>query len=242
MAAKTFVQLYTDAIQQADESAGSGASTAKTIIKSGINESYAEVASIRDWKTLENTGTISTVSGTFEYTPVTSSAATCRIRRIQSVMDETANRYLAEIKRSDFEKSYPYVDTTLSANLGAPTLWFQSGYTSNRDIKIKLYVVPNGAMTIRLYWYEEPLELSADADVPRIPDQYHYGLGYLGLAKYFEYQKDPIASYYRTLHEQYKQKILDNEWGDSDQMPQIMPQGFANRAVIVGKIGRIYNR
>jgi len=242
MAAKTFLQLYTDALTQADETAGSGAATAKTIVKAGINESYAEIASIRDWKTLENTGTFSTASGTFEYTPVTSSASVCRIRRIQSVIDESDNRYLAEVKRSDFEKSYPYVDTTSTANLGSPTLWFQSGYTSNRDIKIKLYVVPNGAKTIRAYWYEEPLELSADGDIPRIPDQYHYGLVYAGLAKYFEYQKDPIAPYYRSLHEQYKQKVLNNEWGDSDQMPQMTPEGFPNQAVVIGKIGRVYNR
>lgn len=242
MAAKTFAQLYTDALTQADETAGSGSSTAARIVKAGINESYAEVAAIRDWKTLENSGTVATASGTFEYTPVIASASICRIRRIQSVLDETDNRYLDEVKREDFEKSYPYVDTTLATNLGSPLLWFQSGYTSARDIKVKLYPVPNAVLTARIFWFEEPLELSADTDIPRIPDQFHYGLGYLGLAKYFEYQKDPISSYYRQLHEQYKDKILANEWGDSDEMPQVMPDGAFDRAVVIGKVGRVYNR
>lgn len=241
MAAKTFLQLYTDALVQCDETAGSGSATAKTIVKAGINESYAEIASVRDWKTLENTTTFSTAQGTFEYTPVTSSASVCRIRRIQDVIDEGNNRLLQEVKREAFEADYPYVNPATATNQGNPTLWFQSGYTQGRDIKIKLWQVPQSASTVRLYWYDEPLELSNDADIPRIPDQYHYGLTYLGIAKYFEYQKDPIASYYRQLHEQYKMKILQNEWGDSDEMPAMTAQ-LPNSAVITGKLGRVYNR
>jgi len=94
----------------------------------------------------------------------------------------------------------------------------------------------------QVFFFEEPLELVNDTDVPRIPDQFHYGLNYIGIAKYFEYQKDPISSYYRQLHEQFKEKILDNEWGDTKEMPQIMPQSIDEGGVIIGKLGRIYNR
>jgi len=54
MASKTFSELYTDALIQCDEVTGSGSATAKIIVKSGINESYAEIAAVRDWETLEN--------------------------------------------------------------------------------------------------------------------------------------------------------------------------------------------
>lgn len=239
MAAKTFQELYTDALTQIDELTGSNAATAKTIVKAGINEAYAEAAGIRDWKTLENNTTITTASGTEEYTPIASSTSTPRIRRIQSIKDETNKVFLGELQREVFEQSYPYVDT--STDTGKPKVWYVSGYDSNRDIKVKLYYVPDGTYTLRVVFYEEPLALSGDSDEPRIPDQFHYGLTYLGIAKYFEFYKDPMGTYYRQLHEQFKNKIETIEWGDTDEMPAFRTEEPA-QAVVTGKIGRIYNR
>lgn len=240
MAAKTFLQLYTDALTQADETQGSSAVIAKTIIQSGINESYSEIAGLRDWPTLENNVAIASVAGTNEYTPVTNSSTVCRIRKVQSIVDETNKRYLNEQQRLIFEAIYPYVDTTVDR--GIPTIWYESGYSSNRDIKVKLYTVPDGVYAYRMFFYEEPLELSSDEDIPRIPDQFHYGLSYLGLAKYYEYQKDLVsAQQYRQLHESYKRKILTIEDGYTDEMPAMMPQTRSNSGFVIGKIGRQYN-
>lgn len=238
MASKTFVELYTDGLTQADELTGASSAAAKTIIKTGINESYAEIAGLKDWDTLTNSTSVSAAAGTEEYTPITGSSSVCRIRRIQSITDTTNNRYLNEVKRELFIRQYPSVSTT--TDRGTPTLWYVSGYTSGRDIKFKLYLVPNSAATLKVLFTEEPLELSADSDVPRIPDQWHYGLSYLGLAKYFEYQQDPLANYYRSLHDQYKKKVLDAEWGETDEMPQMTPE-TASRGFVTGKIGRVYN-
>lgn len=241
MAAKTFLELQTDALRQIDELTGGNSATVRTIIKAGINESYSEAAGIRDWKTLENNTTVTTSSGTMEYTPVNSSASTPRIRRIESIIDQTANRYLNEVKREDFERDYPYVDTSNSQNLGAPTYWFQSGYDSNRDIKFKTFLVPNDTRTLQVNFIEEPVELSNDDDEPRIPDQYHYGLTYKPIAKYFEYQEYyDKAAYYLQLHENWKRVMLDAEYGDSDEMPEMKPQTH-NRGFVQGKIGRVYN-
>lgn len=233
---KTFADLYNDGLQQADEVTGSGTTTAKTIIQKGINESYAEVSGIRDWKTLENSTTVNTVASTEEYTPITASSSVCRIRRISSIVDQTSNRFLDEITREKFEKYYPYP----SNDTGAPLLWYQSGYTSDRDIKFKLYKVPDGVYDLNVIYYEEPLELSADGDIPRIPDQFHYGLVYLGLAKYFEYQKDAMANYYRSMHEEFKKKILDIEYGSSDDMPQFGLQ-VNNTTYGLDKSSRMFN-
>lgn len=239
MAAKTFLELYTDALQVSDELSGPGSAAAKTIVKAGINESYAEVSGIRDWKTLENTATVTTVSGTEEYTPVTSSASICRIRRIESVKNTTTKRFLDEELREVFEENYPAPNATDDA--GEPLLWYLSGYTTGRDMKIKLYKIPNAVFSLSAVFYEEPLELSIATDVPRIPDQFHYGLTYLGLAKYYEFQKDPMASYYRQLHEQYKQKILNIEYNPSDEMPAFRTEQ-TRQTIVTGKLGRIYNR
>lgn len=240
MAAKTFEQLYTDALTQADETEGSSAATALSIIQSGINESYAEVAGLRDWPTLQNTTTFSTTSGTNEYTPVTASSTVCRIRRVISIIDETNKHYLTEEQRDRFNQVYPYVNT--STDIGIPSIWYESGYTSSRDINVKLYKVPDGTYTMRVFFYEEPLELSADADVPRIPDQFHYGLTYVGLAKYYEYQKDLVtANQYRQMHNDFKRKITTIETGFSDEMPAIRPVTQKNGGYIIGKIGRVYN-
>lgn len=241
MAAQTFLQLYTDALSVADESTGSGSSNARTLIKQGINEFYSEIAAARDWETLKNNTTIGTSSGTMEYTPITSSALVPRIRRIVSLVDETNNQYLEEVTEDQFKETYPYIDITASANQGNPRMWFPSGYNSNNDIKLKAYPVPNASLTLRLTFYEEPVALSADTDKPRIPDQFHYGLEYGGLAKYFEFQKDPIATYWRQQMENFKQTILNYEYGPTDEMPEMMPQGL-KKNFIIGKIGRIYNR
>jgi hypothetical protein len=233
MAQKTFLQLTQDAQRQCDDDSA----TAKLIIQSGINESYSEICGLRDWKQLENNTTISAISGTQEYTPVTSSASVPRIRRLESIKDETSSRYIDYIQREVFEKSYPYVAPT---DTGTPSLWYISGYNSNSDIMIKLFKVPDCSRTYRAIFYEEPLELLNDSDVPRIPDQFHQGLTYLGLAKYFEYQKDSFATYYRQMHEAYKAKVLTIEYSPYDQMPSITPE-IRSKAVIVGKIGRIWN-
>lgn len=206
----------------------------------GINEAYVDIASIRDWKTLENSGTVTTAVGTWEYTPVTSSGAVPRIRRIESVIDETNARYLEEVQREAFEQKYPYIDPTAANNQGSPLYWFQSGYTPNRDIKVKVFQAPNAALTLRAVWYEEPLDLVNDADIPRIPDQWHYGLVYLGLAKYYEFQKDFVSIYYRNLHDAYKAKVLEAEYADTTEMFEIQPIRLRNRFVR-GKIGQVYN-
>jgi len=240
LAAKTFEQLYTDALTQADETEGSSASIARSIIQRGINESYSEVAGLRDWPTLQNTTTFSTTANTNEYTPVTASSIVCRIRRVISIIDETNKKYITEEKLDRFNQVYPYVDTT--NDVGIPSIWYESGYTSARDINIKLYKVPDSTYTMRAFFFEEPLELSADADVPRIPDQFHYGLEYKGLAKYYNYQKDLItAGQYMQLHEDFKRKILSAEIGFSDEMPAIQPLTQKNGGYVIGKIGRIYN-
>lgn len=242
MASKTLLQLQNDALQQTDEVAGSGSTTALQIIQRGINESYAEVAAIRDWDQLKNTATTSSIVGTNLYTPVTSGSTIPRIRRIINVVDQTTPRNLNETDRQRFEYQYPFVDTTNSKNQGAPLLWMVYDYTnSSRDLRVMVYPVPSTVLTLGFTFYEEPLELSAPTDIPRLPDQFHYGLSYLGLAKYFEYQKDPLASYYRQMHEQFKVKILNDEWSDTDEMPEMKPQ-LRNRAVILGKIGKVYNR
>ncbi len=242
MAAKTFLQLQTDALTQVDELSGSGSATARTIIKSGINEAYAEIAGLRDWETLKNTGTITTSSGDMEYTPITSTTSIPRIRRIDSLLDETNNRYLDEVARSDFERDYPYVDPSLAANQGTPTLWFTSSYTSNRDVQIKLWQVPNSTLTLRMWWYEEPVELVLDADVPRIPDQYHYGLAFHAITKYYEFQEMfQKAEYYRGKFNAYKATIQEAEYNDTDEMPEVKPQTLNRGGFVIGKIGRIYN-
>jgi len=233
MAQKTFLQLTQDAQRQCDDDSA----IAKIIIQSGINESYSEICGIRDWKLLENNTTISAVAGTQEYTPIVSSTSVPRIRRIESVKDETSKRYIDYIQREVFEKSYPYVAST---DTGTPSLWYISGYDSNGDIKVKLFKVPDTGRTYRITFYEEPLELTSDLDVPRIPEQFHTGLSYLGLAKYYEYQKDAFASYYRQMHEAYKAKILTIEYSPYDQMPTITPEQ-RSKTTIIGKIGRIYN-
>jgi hypothetical protein len=237
MAAKTFSELFTDGQRQADELTGNNAANAKQIIKAGINESYAEVASLRDWETLKNETTFDSVAGTVEYTPVTSSSVVPRIRRIISILDETNDRYISFVKREIFEENYPYVGTD---DQGTPIVAYVSGYTVNHDVKVKLYPVPDGVATYRVRFYEEPLELTADSAIPRIPDQYHYGLTYLGLAKYFEFQKDPMADYYRKLHRDFKGAILANEWGDVDEMPQFEPLTI-KKTYSTSKIGRMFS-
>lgn len=235
---KTFLQIYTDALTQADETAGSGSAIAKQIIQSGINEAYADVSGIKNWKELENSVIVNLTPNVNEYTPITNSITVPRIHRIESIVDQTNNRYLTNVDREIFERSYPYIDPNV--NVGDPTIWYESGFNANRDIKFKVYQVPDTNITAQVIFYEEPLPLSSDGDIPRIPDQWHYGLSYLGLAKYYEYQHDFLSIYYRDQFEAYKAQIMMSEYNDTTVMPQFNPQP-RNRGFVIGKIGRIYN-
>lgn len=242
MAAKTFSEIYNDVLQQVDETTGSGSTVAKTIVKAGINEAYSMAAGLRNWKTLEDATTITTSQGTAEYTPTASAVAssTPRIRRIISVLDQTDNKYIQEISREVFEKTYPYVDPSSSTNQSTPRLWYESGYDSNRNVKLILYPVPASAGTFQVRYYFEPPAMVGDDTIPLLPDQFHYGLGYWAAAKYYEYQREFISNYYRELHQQWISDMLNAEYGPVIEMPQIQPQTKTTN-FIIGKIGRIYN-
>lgn len=56
-----------------------------------------------------------------------------------------------------------------------------------------LAAVPDGIYTITGRYYSKPVELTVDADVPNIPDEYHMLIPYWALSKYAGYEAAPEA-------------------------------------------------
>lgn len=115
-----------------------------------INRALRSIAAEHNWPWLQGSETITTVAGTQAYTPATDWA---QVRRLQY-----NNRDLREYPSREAAK---YQNDT-----GAPV-----GFFVEQD-KIHIVPVPDGVYSITHIYEGYTATLSADTDVPEIPDRY----------------------------------------------------------------------
>ncbi len=54
-----------------------------------------------------------------------------------------------------------------------PMLFCLAGYDSSKNWQIVLYPTPNTVMNLQLRYYQMPADMSADADLPLLPEKFH---------------------------------------------------------------------
>ena len=126
-----------------------------------VNDAKKSIESSHDWSALRSAVTVSTSSGTSEYS-ITGSGPD---PKIIDALNDTQNLFLTYQTPVWMDNAYFNTD----APSGAPDTYTFNGIDSNGDVKIKLYPNPDATYSLRFNLVIRPAELSANTDTVDIP-------------------------------------------------------------------------
>ena len=124
-----------------------------------------------DWPFMRSSGTFNTVAGTTSYT--LSSEGISDLKRFAYLTYEDSNGNQVRIKKISYDE-YVLRNIDQRSN-SAPTVFAEDLV----DRHIIYMNPPDDAYTITVHYYTEPVELSADSDIPKLPVSYHNLIAYM---------------------------------------------------------------
>lgn len=131
-----------------------------TLIKQFINDAQREVFNTKQLRFMEASTTFSTVAGDDELGVEPTDMQIPIDLRITAPVNFGSK--LVFRSYNEIDQWYPVP----SLGVGTPTDWYE--FAGN----IKLYPTPDQVYTLTLRYQKVPTELSADADVPQIPEEF----------------------------------------------------------------------
>lgn len=142
-------------------------STLDSLITAWVNNGLRNIIRRHTWEFLFVEATVTTVASTETYSLASD------VMRIYTVRNTTSSSKVNPIRVLDFYKSYPNPTAT-----GSPTLYRLSGLAQTSASSLPLYQVslfpiPDAVYSLKYTYYKRVSDLSADADVPYIPVEYH---------------------------------------------------------------------
>lgn len=150
------IRLREDAVSTIDET------TYSTLISKYVNEAKAEVEDSWDWSHLRTYVDITTVGGTDTYDLTGCDERT----RFLDAYNITTKAELTQIGNNVTHNRYNALQTVS----GSPREFDVVGYdTTDGELQVRLWPTPGAAETIRFYVVKPQAELSAAADVLKVP-------------------------------------------------------------------------
>ena len=128
-----------------------------------VNDAKREVEDATEWNSLASTVTVSTVSGTYNYTLT---GAGTRFRVID-VINDTTNILLQNAPTSWMTQRFLY---TADTDKGTPMYYNFNGVDSNGDTQVDLFQRPDGVYSIRFNLIIPQATLSSDTTRILVPD------------------------------------------------------------------------
>lgn len=149
-----------------------------------VNEAANKVASSKKWLWLEDDQTnLTMVSGTKSY------LVDPTIADVLELIDQNGAP-LSEVSRDTFEDAYRG-DTSAAAD---PTRFTVDGMDGDtRSIKVTVWPEPNEASTVTVRGLRRVAAMTADADVPEVPDELHHLIVDQAVALIREFEESPLA-------------------------------------------------
>lgn len=135
-----------------------------------VNDAKREVEDAYDWNALASTVTVTTTSGTYNYTLV----GTKTRFRVIDVMNDTSN-YVLQYAPTHW-MNQQFLLTTQGSN--SPYYYNFNGIDSNGDTQVDLFPVPDSVYTIRFNLTVPQPELTSDSTVLKVPDHVVAQLAY----------------------------------------------------------------
>lgn len=153
----TYLQLINAVLARLRESSISivGQNAYSSLIGHYINETKRQVEDAWDWDALNTTITVSTISGTSNYT------VTGIGRRFKNV---TVNDSTNDLTLKNVPAQWIRNQQQLSDVQNAQPCYYAWSGTDGTDSKIELYPTPNGAFSLKINAYVPQADLSAGTD------------------------------------------------------------------------------
>ena len=128
----------------------------------------------------EGTTTVASVIGTALY-------ALTGVAKLHRVFETTNDRRLIPMTLDQYRSMEP----DPASNQGTPTHFVNAGYNSSRQPQFYLWPTPSAVITYTCDVLNAVTDLSADADLPLLPDDYHDVLVLAGLVEEYRRLDDP---------------------------------------------------
>ena len=145
------------------QTAAYNTSTYSTLIASFVNQAKREVEDAWNWSFLRQNVTVSTISGTSQYT-LTGTNARSRLFGAREVYDDTNNTVLREVSDQIFDRDN-YLATAQSGN----PVWFRFRGVSSGAKQVDLFPTPNGSFTIYFPMIIPQADLTSDSTTITVP-------------------------------------------------------------------------
>lgn len=160
----TFLQIINRILPRMREStvAANNSTEYSTHVGHIINAVKAEIENAFYWNALRNTYEISTTAGVTSYS--LTGAGDCIIL---SGWNTTSSVELTRGTNREFDKFFFGSGGTLPQNI--PHQYLPAGLDASYDRKVDIYPAPNGTYTLKFNVYTQQDDLSADGDIPLVP-------------------------------------------------------------------------
>lgn len=162
----TLLEIETELARETNKSASTLDATTKARFLAAINRHYRRLASLPGLQHLrDTTTTFPSVAGQAEY-------QIGSVAKINRVFDTENRRLLAPMTMSQYRAISP---EAITDNQGTPMFWIWESYSGSATSKFDLYLyqTPNAVITYTADITSVLTALSADADVPILPVDFH---------------------------------------------------------------------
>jgi len=216
----TLLEIETELARELNKNATTLDTTVKARFLAAINRHYRRLASLPGLQHLrDTTTTFASVGGTALY-------QIASVAKILRIWDTTNQRYLEPLSMQQYRQFSPQA---VADNQGTPLFWVWRGYTGGASptFDLYLYQTPASAITYTCDVTSVLTALSADADVPILPVDFH-DLLFLG----------PLVDEYRHLDDS-RLTVVQRQYDDREKQFRYWMHETASGATAVGDMGRL---
>ena len=162
----TLLEIETELARETNKNASSLDTTSKARFLAAINRHYRRLASLPGLQHLrDTTTTFPSVAGQAEY-------QIASVAKIKRIWDTTNRRYLVPMSMAQYRELSP---EAITDNQGTPEFWIWESMSGSSSPKFDLYLyrTPSAVVTYTCDITSVLTLLSADADVPILPLDFH---------------------------------------------------------------------
>ncbi len=186
------------------------------IVPTDVQGYFIQLQDTTDWYELSSTSSTTTAEMDVPFLGITSSTLTFTLRKFYYLLPADTGKILDVSQHRIWNTALKFISARILDQYLAyrqqsnrPRYYTIIGINSNRQYKMELFPYPNTAMNLNVRRYQVVTDMSADTDVPVIPEAYHEILVWDVLATYgYTFLDDTrLSSAKAQFNELYKDMI-----------------------------------
>lgn len=183
-----------------------------------INDGQRDILNTRRFSFMESEASLTTTASSDALTGLPTDLQIPISLRIYSPTADAS--MLTYIEYDDFDVVMPNPSI---AGTTIPSAWYIFNGTP------KVYPIADGSYTVRMKYIKKPTELTADADVPEIPEEFSELLVLTGYKRALEHDDDYNQAQIIQLQIDDKISTMDERYSRQKGLPHIMRQPWRTR-------------